>query len=145
MVRVRPMTAADLGRAADLTTQLGYAVDAAELERRLAVIRGQPAEDVLVAVDDADRAIGWIHVARLTTLEASDRALIGGLVVDEAHRSAGIGASLVAAAEAWARERGAAAIVVRSRTTRERAHRFYEQLGYRETKRSVVFEKPLGG
>jgi GNAT superfamily N-acetyltransferase len=144
MVRVRPMTAADLDPAADLTTQLGYPVDGAELGRRLAAIRGQPAEEVLVAVGDDDRPIGWIHVARLTTLEASDRALIGGLVVHEAHRSAGIGASLVAAAEAWARQRGAVAIVVRSRIKRERAHRFYEQLGYRETKRGVVFEKPLG-
>lgn len=144
MVRIRPMTAVDLGPVADLTTQLGYAVDPAELERRLAVIRGQPAEEVLVAIDDDDRAIGWVHVARLATLEASDRALIGGLVVDEPHRSAGIGTSLVAAAESWARERGATVIVVRSRTTRERAHRFYERLGYRELKRSVVFEKPLG-
>ena len=49
------------------------------------------------------------------------------------HRSAGIGAALVEAAEAWARERGATAIIVRSRSTRERAHRFYERIGYVES------------
>jgi GNAT superfamily N-acetyltransferase len=82
-------------------------------------------------------------VARLALLEASELACINGLVVDEAHRSDGIGAELVAAAEAWAWEHGATAIMVRSRSARVRAHRFYERLGYVEVKRSHVFEKPL--
>ena len=69
----------------------------------------------------------------LALLEHSDLAAIDGLVVDEDERSAGIGAELVAAGEAWARERGATAMTVRSRSTRERAHRFYER---RATSRS---------
>jgi GNAT superfamily N-acetyltransferase len=138
------MAVTDAAAVAELTTQLRYPVEESELERRFAAIRTAGSGEVLVAVDPSDHPIGWIHVDLMPTLEASDRALIGGLVVDEGHRSAGIGAELVAAAEAWARQRGCVAMVVRSRTTRERAHRFYERLGYREQKRSVVFEKPLG-
>lgn len=138
------MAVTDAAAVAELTTQLRYPVEKSELERRFAAIRAAGSGEVLVAVDPSDHPIGWIHVALMPTLEASDRALIGGLVVDEGYRSAGIGAELVAAAEAWARQRGCVAMVVRSRTTRERAHRFYERLNYREQKRSVVYEKPLG-
>jgi len=42
-----------------------------------------------------------------------------------------------------ARDRGATTILVRSRSTRERAHRFYDRIGYVEVRRSHVFEKPL--
>lgn len=143
MTGIRPMVEADAHRVAGLTTQLGYPVDAVTLTARLAEVRTRVADEVLVAVDADDLAIGWIHVTRLALLEASDLACINGLVVDEHHRSGGIGSDLVEAAETWARDRGAKAIIVRSRSTRVRAHEFYEHLGYVEVKRSHVFEKPL--
>ena len=137
------MRDADAARVAVLTTQLGYPVETDEMARRLADVRTGRDDLVLVAVDAADSVIGWIHVARLALLEAGAVACINGLVVDEPARSVGIGRELVDAAETWARDRGATAIIVRSRSTRERAHRFYERLGYVEIKRSHVFEKPL--
>jgi len=141
--RIRAATETDLGPMAELTTQLGYPVEPETLGTRLADVRSRTADEVLVAVDTNDRPLGWVHVSRLALLEAGDLAAINGLVVDEHHRSSGIGAALVEAAERWAREHGAAAIMVRSRSTRLRAHRFYERLGYLEIKRSHVFEKPL--
>jgi GNAT superfamily N-acetyltransferase len=141
--QIRPATEADVGPMAELTAQLGYPVDAETLGERLADVRTRTADEVIVAVDEHDRPIAWVHVALLATLEASDLAAITGLVVDEGRRSGGIGGSLVDAAERWARDRGATAILVRSRSTRVRAHRFYERLGYVEVKRSHVFEKPL--
>jgi GNAT superfamily N-acetyltransferase len=87
--------------------------------------------------------VGWIHVSRVTSLAVSDTALVGGLVVDEPHRSANIGAALLVAAERWAIEHGARTMTVSSRVTRERAHRFYEREGYALLKTSHVFEKPL--
>ncbi len=143
MTRIRPMIEADAGRVAELTTQLGYPVDAETLVSRLAEVRTRPADELLVAVDADDLPVGWIHVARLALLEASALACINGLVVDEDRRSEGIGAALVAAAEAWARDRGATKIMVRSRSTRMRAHRFYERIGYVEIKRSHVFSKSI--
>jgi GNAT superfamily N-acetyltransferase len=144
MTAIRPLAPADLAVAAALTTELGYPVASDELARRVAHLRAHSDHEVLVATDADDRPIGWIHVGRMPTLEASDAALIGGLVVAEGSRSSGVGTDLVAAAEAWAAAHGARRIVVRSRSTRERAHRFYERLGYAPVKVSHVFEKGLG-
>jgi GNAT superfamily N-acetyltransferase len=142
-VTIRPMRPDDVPRAAELATQLGYPSTADEVAARFAEIEAGQHDEVLVATDGADAVIGWIHVARVVSLAVSETVRIGGLVVDESHRSAGIGAELVAAGEAWARQHGARIITVSSRTTRERAHRFYENLGYAESKRSHVFAKPL--
>jgi GNAT superfamily N-acetyltransferase len=143
MTRIRPMREADAARVAALTTQLGYPVAHDELARRLAEVRTHDDHELLVAVDPEDAAIGWIHVGRHPGLEASDLAIIHGLVVDESARSGGIGNALVDAAEAWARSTGATTILVRSRAARQRAHRFYERIGYVEVKVSHVFEKRL--
>jgi GNAT superfamily N-acetyltransferase len=143
MIRIRTMRAADAAVVADLTTQLGYPVDEAELARRFDVVSNRTDDAVLVATDAGDRPIGWIHVGLLAGLAVSDAAGIHGLVVDAAERSAGVGAALLEAGEAWARDRRASTITVRSRISRVRAHRFYARLGYRETKRSLVFEKAL--
>jgi len=61
---------------------------------------------MVVAADDHDRAIGWLHAELRGGLTTALSVHVAGLVVDEAHRSAGIGQSLLAAGEAWARERG---------------------------------------
>jgi GNAT superfamily N-acetyltransferase len=139
-MRIRPMTAADARLVAELTTQLGYPASPEETTQRLSALEGRHA--ALVAEEDG-RAIGWVHVALVTSLVSGLKADIGGLVVDERHRSGGVGAELLAAAEAWAVEHGAEVMVVRSRVARERAHRFYEREGYDLVKTSHVFEKRL--
>lgn len=140
---IRAAAENDAPELADLTTQLGYPVDSDAMRGRLERVMSRSDDVVLVAVDPDGRAIGWIHVAVLALLEHSDYASINGLAVDERRRGAGIGRALVAAGEEWARQQGATEITVRSRSSRERAHRFYEQLGFVEIKRSHVFSKPL--
>ena len=140
---LRPATVADAAAMVDLNGQLGYPTTEPELRRRLESTLGSPDERVLVAVTAEDRPIAWVHVGLERVLEASDVATIKGLVVDQGHRSSGVGAELLAAAEAWARERGCARMTVRSRVTRERAHRFYEREGYVIDKTTHVFRKPL--
>ena len=132
MTAIRAMTDADVPAVADLATQLGYPVDERVVRDRLLRMTGRE-----------DRPLGWIHLAETPVLQRGRAVTIHGLVVDEGRRSTGIGARLVAAGEAWSRERGAEAVLVRSRTTRDGAHRFYERLGFRETKRSVVLELPI--
>lgn len=141
--RIRPARPADAGAVAELSGQLGYPVEAIEQARRLAPVLASERDAVLVAVDVADRPIGWIHVQERMLLEASGQALVAGLVVDAAHRSGGIGRALLAAGEAWARERGLATMRVLSRVERERAHRFYQREGYALVKTSRVFERRL--
>jgi GNAT superfamily N-acetyltransferase len=142
-MRIRPMAAADTPLVADLTTQLGYPTSAEDTTNRLTALDGHPDEHAALVADVDGQPVGWVHVALVTSFESGMKATIGGLVVDEAYRSGGIGAELLAAAEAWAREHGARTMVVRSRVTRERAHRFYEREGYELVKTSHVFEKRL--
>lgn len=125
-----------------LAQQLGYAPTESELISLVATLGEGHA--VLVAELEG-KVVGWIEGVRQRTLTAGDEALICGLVVDEKVRGEGIGRQLVAAAEAWAVSGGAKAMRVRSRVHRERAHRFYLDLGYEEAKRQVVFKKRLGG
>ncbi len=142
-VRLRVMTAGDVGEAADLCTQLGYPSTRDEVAERFG--RLDPAsERVIVAVDSDDTVIGWIHVAEIHSLLLSATGDIAGLVVDERHRGRRIGEALVAAAEAWAAERGLQRVDVRSNVIRTDAHRFYERLAYRRYKTSFVFRREIG-
>jgi GNAT superfamily N-acetyltransferase len=140
--RIRSATDADAGRIAELNRQLGYPTSEEELRQRLDPILKSPEEAVFVAVDGS-HPIGWIHVAIERGLEASHVAGLRGLVVDEAHRSGGVGRALLRAAESWARAHGCTVVTVRSRVARERAHRFYQREGYARVKTSHVFSKPL--
>ncbi|MEP6680792.1 MAG: GNAT family N-acetyltransferase [Chloroflexota bacterium] len=141
--RIRRMAARDAERLAELTTQLGYPVDAEATAARIGPLLEDRTSVVLVAADADDRPIGWLHVTLLRGLEDDARVHIMGLVIDDQQRSAGIGHELLAAGEAWAREQGVRRMSVYSRQTRERAHRFYEREGYALVKRSYYFEKEL--
>lgn len=142
-VRIRPVLAGDATALAELSGQLGYPSTPADITHRLDDMAANPHAAVLVAVASGERVVGWVQVERVASLATSDSAHIGGLVVDEAHRSGGIGALLLAAAEEWARRHGARSMSVASRIVRERAHRFYERAGYRLRKTSHTFVKPL--
>ncbi len=71
------------------------------------------------------------------------RAEVNGLVVAEEQRSLGAGARLLKAAEDWARKHGCPSMHVRSNVIRERAHKFYERLGYEHYKTQKAFRKML--
>jgi GNAT superfamily N-acetyltransferase len=140
---IRRARAGDAAGLAELTAQLGYPVATDVLAGRLAGVLTDRAAALLVAADAADVPVGWIHVYVKRVLERPASALIGGLVVDERHRSKGIGLQLLEAGEAWAREQGLASVTLYSRRTRRRAHRFYERHGYRIAKASFFLEKDL--
>jgi GNAT superfamily N-acetyltransferase len=142
MIRIRPARADDAAALAELNGQLGYPTTGPELLERLEPILVSDEDAVLIATA-AGRPIGWVHVAVERGLAASFVAGLRGLVVDERHRSKRVGQALVQAAEEWARHHGCRVVTVRSRTTREGAHRFYEREDYRQTKTSRVFEKRL--
>jgi len=138
--RARPEDAA---RLADLSTELGYPMTPDEAAQRLSELAAH--EDHALFVADSDgRVAGWIQVSLPRIFETPRRAEIAGLVVDSAARGRGIGRHLVAAAEAWARERGCLAVRVRSNVVRERAHAFYRREGFRDLKTQLVLEKDLG-
>ncbi len=128
---------------AGLGDQLGYVANRQQIAMRLAGIESEHSSRVFVAENGDGLVVGWLHVASRTQLTEDACAEILGLVVDESARGVGIGADLVRAAEAWARAEGCTRIRVRSRDTRERAHRFYEREGYARNKVQVVLHKAL--
>jgi GNAT superfamily N-acetyltransferase len=139
---VRPARTEDAPALAVLAGQLGYPTSSEELSARLPEVAANPDAVILVA-GERDDVRGWIHVELKRSLLAPLAAQVMGLVVDERRRSEGIGAALLAAGEAWARERGCRSMLVGTRVTRERAHRFYRRAGYDLLKTSHFFEKGL--
>lgn len=141
-VTFRPPQAGDAAAIARLSDQLGYPASRAEIEDRLGRLGGRPDHAVFVA-ERAGEVAGWVHVFVPLHLESAGHAEIGGLVVDERWRGQGIGEGLVARAESWTRAQGINGLRVRSNVVRERAHRFYERLGYARRKTSAVFLREL--
>ncbi len=114
-----------------------------EVEARLAALAISPSDEIYVA-EQGGRVVGWVHVALKPSLVDVPSAQVMGLVVREDRRGSGIGRELLLRAEAWAAGRNMRRMLVASRTTRERAHRFYEREGYAVLKQSTYFEKRLG-
>lgn len=139
---LREIVVNDAAPAAELSAQLGYPVSADVMAQRIEALQSSPHHIVYVACV-SEQIVGWIDVGIGDHLQSGRYCEIGGLVVATLFRSSGIGRQLVAKAEEWARQSGVSTMLVRSRTTREAAHRFYLREGYTQTKTSAVFTKEL--
>jgi len=133
----------DYARMAELAAQLGYASEAGQIAKRVSCMESSRDHAAFVAELPGGEIAGWIGTFVYRCLEADARAEISGLVVDGTLRSQGIGRRLLDRAERWARENGCAAIGLRSNVIRDRAHAFYERLGYRHIKTQKSFRKDL--
>jgi GNAT superfamily N-acetyltransferase len=141
-ISTRPAETADAAALARLSTQLGYPMSREEARARLDEM-GADADNAILVATRGGAPVAWIQVEVSRVFESPRQAEIAGLIVDASCRGSGIGARLVADAEAWARARGCRAIRVRSNVVRTRAHAFYRRAGYGEVKTQAVFEKPL--
>lgn len=138
---IRRMSEADADAVAQLSGELGYPSDADAVRRRLRAV--DPTDFLVVAVNPANGAIGFIHARITRSLEAEARVHILGLVVSSKARRAGVGRRLIAEVERWAATTDAEAIVVRSNTARGEAHGFYPAAGYEKVKTQAVYLKRL--
>jgi GNAT superfamily N-acetyltransferase len=143
VVTIRPASLADSEKIADLSSQLGYPATSEAIQIRLSALQETADDVVFVAEKDESGLVGWIHVQRSAQLVSDPFAIIEGLVVDQNQRSAGVGQALVEAAEAWTCQRGLAHLRVRCNIVRERAHRFYQQLGFELVKTQHQFIKAI--
>jgi GNAT superfamily N-acetyltransferase len=140
---IRPVQVHDAEAVARLSGQLGYPATADEIQQRIvALVSTAAGQAVFVACMGAE-VVGWIDVALTNHLQTPPFALIGGLVVKEGVRGLRIGKRLCEQAEQWSREQGVSVVRVTSRSTRDKAHRFYLREGYTDVKMSRVFEKIL--
>ncbi|NOT43373.1 MAG: GNAT family N-acetyltransferase [Acidobacteria bacterium] len=139
---VRSATVEDWEAISRLNEGLGRHAEGGAIKASLARLLGSERDLVVVAESDG-RVVGWVHAAEREILGSGRRSEIVGLVVDDAYRGRGTGRSLVAEAEAWARSRGIAEVVVRSNIVRPESHPFYERLGYARSKTQHVYRKPI--
>lgn len=140
--RIRPLAEADIDGLVALMGELGYPTAADEMRGRLE--RFGDDHHTLIAESPDGLIAGFIGLVVVPVYEYS--APVGyilALSVGSAFQGQGVGKALVAAAEAWFRERGAHDVRVNSGLQREGAHRFYESLGYEKT--GMRFRKPLAG
>lgn len=130
---IRPATLADAREIAALLGELDYPSPAGSVRLRLEAILGR--DDYRVLVAEGDRGlVGVVSVCWGLCLEQDGCwGQILALVVAAAERGQGLGARLLAYAEAWLRAVPVARIIVASSQQRTAAHRFYQKRGYRAT------------
>ena len=129
----------DAGAIAVLLASLGYDVTETDAKRRLAHLK-KAGEPPLVA--ERRGVIGCL-TWHITPVVHRPRPVgrITMMVVAEEARGEGVGAALVAEAEARLKAAGCGLVEVTSNIKRLRAHNFYEKLGYERT--SYRFAKLL--
>jgi GNAT superfamily N-acetyltransferase len=140
---IREAVPSDAAAVAALSAELGYPVPVGEMEKRLRYLMEVPDHAVLVACMPEETILGWVDVGMAFHIQSGPFAEVGGMVVTETTRRAGVGKALLHAAEQWAAFGGAKRMLVRSNVVREDAHRFYLREGYEKAKTSAVFEKTL--
>jgi GNAT superfamily N-acetyltransferase len=134
-VAIRDARANDAPAVAELLGQLGYPASREAARRRLSRLLVSDADRILVAVLDG-AVVGLAGVQVNLSLEYDEPAArLSALAVDGRHRGRGIGAALVAAIEAEARQRGCGLLFLTSAERRTDAHAFYRRTGFEETGR----------
>jgi len=148
-VRIRPAVEADvpaLGRLGASLLRLHYSFD----QQRFIAPRGNPEEgygrflgsqlhdaDAVVYVAERGGAVvGYVYASLEphSWKELRDAAgFIHDVLVDEAHRGAGIASALIEAASAWLKAHGAPRVMLWTAERNHAAQRLFEQAGFRRT------------
>jgi GNAT superfamily N-acetyltransferase len=107
-----------------------------------AAIAANPDNTLYVAELDG-QVVGTFQITVFPTLtgRGATRVRIGAVQVAAHLRSKGIGARMIACAEAEGRARGARSVELSSNKRRTDAHRFYERIGYHRS--HEAFKKRL--
>jgi len=141
-IDIRDARLEDSTQLTELSGQLGYPSTAEQIRQRLKAIADFPESAIFVAAS-GNKVAGFVGVQVLHTLEADQRVEVTALVVLEEFRSQGVGKLLMVRAEEWARSQRCTIIGLRSNVIRERAHSFYQRLGYEHLKTQKAFRKSL--
>ena len=138
---IRPIEPQDAQEVSVLAEQLGYEHSSSEIKGWIEELPSRADNQAAFVACIGEEIVGWIEVSIQHHLQSPRHALIGGLVVKDAHRNRQIGLRLCEHVETWTWRHGLPVLRVTSRSTRLDAHRFYERNGYRLAKLSHVYEK----
>lgn len=146
---IRCATFADLDDWAALRARLWPATAPArhrdEARAMLARPRGEAIALLEAAGASAPRAFAEATLRRdhVNGCETSPVAFLEGIFVRPRHRGTGMGRALVAAVEAWARERGCAELASDADLANHASRRFHRAIGLQERERVVFFGNRL--
>ncbi len=131
-MHIREASAADAVALAGLINELGYEVSAAGVADRLADQQAMGLGTLVAELDGA--VIGCASWSLMRVLHRPGPVgRVSMLVVSEVARGRGVGKALMAAVEAKCASLGCVLVEVTSNVRRDKAHRFYEGLGYDKT------------
>lgn len=140
-IEIRRALPVDAQRIAVISSKdLGYPCDEELVRTRLEELDQD--EAVFTAVMDGE-VIGFVQAELYKLLYQKTSVNILGLAVDESCRKCGAGRMLVQACEQWAKENGCQKVRLNSAVAREESHRFYEHIGFVNTKQQKRFEKKI--
>jgi N-acetylglutamate synthase-like GNAT family acetyltransferase len=138
MTVIREASRGDAPAIAALLDQLGHPLDPSMIAANIDTLTAMGLAPLVATQDDSVFAVCALSIMH-TLHRRAPVGRVSMMVVDEVRRSGGVGAALVAEAERRLEAAGCYMIEVTSNLSRERAHHFYEQLGYERT--SVRFAK----
>jgi GNAT superfamily N-acetyltransferase len=142
-ISIRAAELADAGILAVLMGELGYPTREADMQMRLETILKDPCYRTFVAVCDGT-VCGMIGTCCLYSHEHNaPGGRILAVVVSETMRGRSVGRALIRVAETDFAQRNIRRIAFNTRFHREKAHSFYESLGY--TRNGYRFVKELEG
>lgn len=122
---IRAVAAEDLPAVAKLLRELSPDLTAEDLAARLKAVAERPDHRIWIFKRNAT-IIGVMHAFVRPALEKPVEVVVQALVIDPAHRKAGIGRNLMAEVERWAKELGHASVALHT----QNAAPFYEGIGY---------------
>ena len=126
---LRPAVPSDAEAIATLFTDEGYPAGPSDIVARLERFESAGARVVVAEHDDA--MLGFIAFAAIPRFEHNDWIVrVVALVVDAGARERGVGRTLLAEADRFGREIGAAFVELTAGHHRPEARRLYESLGY---------------
>jgi len=140
-VALRPATAADAPRIAELFTEEGYPAGASAIEARLGHF--STGDSTVIVADHDGEILGFIALHVVPRFEHDDSFVrIVALVVDSGVRGRGIGRVLIAEAERIGRDRSSAFVEITAGHHRPAARHLYDSLGY-DAKLTAYLRKRL--
>lgn len=119
----------DAGRIAELLTDEGYPVAPTDIAAR--VVRFGAGDTAVIVAEQGGEVLGFIALAAVPRFEHDDRFVrVLAVIVDAGARERGVGHRLMAEAESYGREHGAAFVEITAGHHRPEARQLYESLGY---------------
>lgn len=109
---------------------LGYDFSEQQVEANIRKLIGSPENLLMVAVDEDDECIGFVHANNHDPVYAPPMKDIMALAVYDEYRHKGIGKQLVAAVENWAKQTGASGLRTNSSIDQKNAVAFYKACGF---------------